>query len=156
HSREQHRARSALVIVQVALSLVLLVCCGLMVRTFRALTRMNPGFSSASEVQTFRLSIPEAAVKDYERVTRMNEEILHKLAAVPGVSSAAACTAVPMDGNGSFDPIFAEDHTYAPGELPPVRRFKFMSPGFLGTLGIPVVAGRDITWADIYNRVPVT
>jgi predicted permease len=156
HSREQHRARNILVIVQVALALVLLVCSGLMVRTFRALTKVNSGFGPAAEVQTFRLSIPEAAVKEEERVARLHEEILRKLAAVPGVSAAAAGSVVPMDGNGSFDPIFAEDHTYAPGELPPVRRFKFMSPGYLGTLGTPLITGRDITWADIYNRVPVT
>jgi predicted permease len=155
HSREQHRARSVLVIVQVALSLVLLICSGLMVRTFRALTRVDPGYAHRTDVQTFRVGIPEAAVKDPERVTRMDEEILRKLSAIPGVSSVAACTVIPMDGNGSFDPIFAEDHQYAAGELPAIRRFKFTTPGYLATLGIPLVAGRDLTWTDIYNRVPV-
>ncbi len=154
-SREQHRARSSLVVVQVALALVLLVCSGLMARTFRALIKVDPGFSTPAEIQTFRLSIPEAAVKDYERVARMHEEILHKLAAVPGVTSVAAGSVVPMDGNGSFDPIFAQDRSYAPGALPPMRRFKYVSPGFAATLGIPLIAGRDLTWADIYGRIPV-
>jgi predicted permease len=153
-SREQHRARNMLVVLQVALALVLLVCSGLMIRTFRALTRVNPGFNAA-DVQTFRVSIAEADVKDYERVMRLHEEMLHRLAAVPGVSSAAACTVIPMDGNGSFDPIFVEGRNYAPGELPPVRRFKFMTPAYLATLGIPLTAGRDLTWTDVYNRVPV-
>jgi predicted permease len=116
---------------------------------------VDPGFSDPTEVQTFRLSIPEAYVKDYERVARMDDEILHKLAAVPGVASVAASSAVPMDGNGSFDPIFAQDRAYAAGELPPVRRFKYASPGFPATFGIPLLAGRDLTWVDIYGRIPV-
>ena len=154
-SREQHRARNSLVVLQVALALVLLICSGLMIRTFRALNRVNPGYDPTAQVQTFHLGIPEAAVKDYERVVRMDEEILRKLAAIPGVSSAAASTAIPMDGNGNFDPIFAEDHTYKPGELPPIRRFRYLTPGFLTTSGIPLRAGRDLTWTDIYNRLPV-
>lgn len=79
-SRERHRARSTLVIVQVALALVLLICSGLMIRTFRALTKVNPGFVAPAEVQTVRLSIPEAEVKDPERMVRMQQEISRKMA----------------------------------------------------------------------------
>jgi len=60
-----------------------------------------------------------------------------------------------MDGNNSFDPVFAEDKSYRPGELAPLRRFKFISPGFLQAMGTPLVAGRDFTWTDIYNKTPV-
>jgi predicted permease len=60
-----------------------------------------------------------------------------------------------MDGNGSFDPVFAQDRTYAQGQMPAIRRFKFISPGFLATLGTPLVSGRDLTWTDIYNKLPV-
>jgi hypothetical protein len=116
-SRERHRARSALVIVQVGLAVVLLVGSGLMIRTFRALTKVQPGFVAPSEVQTLRLSIPEAQVKDPERVVRMEEEISQKLAGIPGVSSVGMGTTIPMDGYGSFDPVFAQDRTYAQGEI---------------------------------------
>lgn len=78
-SRERHRSRAVLVIVQVALALVLLVGSGLMIRTFRALTKVNPGFAAPADVQTFRVSIPETQVKDPARVFRVEEEILHKL-----------------------------------------------------------------------------
>jgi predicted permease len=155
HSKRQHRARNALVIVQVALALVLLISSGLMIRTFRALTHVQPGFTRAAELQTFRLSIPEAEVPKPEQVVRMQEQLLQKLRAIPGVSSAAFGTAIPMDRRGSFDPVFAQDRTYAKGQLPPIRRFKFISPGFFGTFGTALVAGRDITWTDIYNKVPV-
>src|SRR5208282_1280730 len=107
-SREQHRARSVLVVVQVALALVLLICSGLMLRTFRAMTKVDPGFSHAAELQSLRISIPEAQVKDPEPVLRMEEEILHRLAAIPGVSSAAITTKIPMDNDGWHDPIFVE------------------------------------------------
>ena len=151
-SREQHRARSVLVVVQVALALVLLICSGLMIRTFRALTHVNPGFVGAGELQTFRISIPETEVKEPERVTRMEQQIADKLAVIPGVRSVAMSTSMPMDGANSFDLIYIEGHDYAPGEIPPVRRFKYMSPGFLQTMGIPLVAGRDLTWDDLYQK----
>src|SRR6202034_4452039 len=61
-TREQHRARSVLVVAQVALALVLLICSGLMIRTFRALTQVSPGFTSPESVQNFRFYIPETQI----------------------------------------------------------------------------------------------
>ncbi|HWW18745.1 MAG TPA: ABC transporter permease [Candidatus Saccharimonadales bacterium] len=154
-SKEQHRARNTLVVVQVALALVLLICSGLMIRTFRALTKVNPGFADAAELQTFRISIPETHVKEGVQVIRKEEEILHKLEAIPGVSSVSIGTRLPMDGFGWHDPILVQGRTYAEGEFPPLRLFKFVSPGFLKTLGTPLIAGREITWTDTYNKIPV-
>jgi len=153
-SKEHHRARSTLVVVQVALALVLLICSGLMIRTFRALTLVNPGFVAPAQLQTFRISIPETQVKEEERVLRMEEEILQKIAAVPGVVSVAINTRVPMSGGGWHDPIFPEDRTLAEGQLPPLRNFQFISPGFLQTLGTPLIAGRGLTWEDTYKKLP--
>ena len=154
-SKEQHRARNTLVVVQVALALVLLICSGLMIRTFRALTKVNPGFAAPAELQTFRISIPDTHVKEAESVIRMEEEISHKLEAIPGVSSVSIGTKLPMDGDGWHDPILIQGRTYAEGEFPPLRLFKFVSPGFLKTLGTPLVAGRELTWTDDYNKIPV-
>jgi len=154
-TREQHRARSVLVVVQVALALILLICSGLMIRTFRALTKVNVGFTGAAELQTFRIFIPDTQVKEPESVVRMEEEIQHRLAAIPGVSSAGIGTVIPMSGGGWHDPIFVEGHSYAEGQLPPISWQKFVSPGFLATLGTPLMVGRDLTWTDTYNRVPV-
>src|SRR6202050_3239142 len=154
-SREQHRARNVLVVVQVALALVLLICSGLMIRTVRALIHVNPGFTGAGELQTFRISIPDTAVKEPERVVRMEQEIEDKIAAIPGVRSVAMSTSIPMDGQNSFDLIYIEGHDYAPGEIPPVRRFKYMAPGFLQTMGTPLEAGRDLNWDDLYQKSDV-
>jgi predicted permease len=157
-SREQHRARNTLVVVQVALALVLLICSGLMIRTFRALTKVNPGFTNPAELQSFRIFIPESNVKEPERVIRMEEEILHKLEAIPGVSAVSIGTKLPMaggPGSGWHDPILVEGRTYAEGEFPPLRLQKCVSPGFSKTLGTPLIVGREITWTDTYKKTPV-
>ena len=156
-SRQQHRARNVLVVVQVGLALVLLICSGLMIRTFRALMHVPPGFSAPDAVQTFRFYVPETEIpnSDRERLVRMDQDLLGKLGAIPGVSSVSFSSAIPMDGHNSMDILFAEDRAYAEGELPPVRRFKFVSPGFLATMGTALIAGRDITWEDTYQRIPV-
>ena len=156
-SRERHRARKTLVIVQVGLALVLLICSGLMIRTFRALMHVSPGFVAPESVEQFRFYIPETQIPDSqaERVVRMDEAILNKIAAIPGVSSVSFSSAVPMDGRDSNDILYAQDHVLGEGELPPIRRFKFISPGFFSTLGTRLVAGRDLTWADTYQERPV-
>ena len=154
-SRERRRARSTLVIVQVALALVLMISSGLMIRTFRALTHVQPGFHQTDEVQTFRITIPDAEVPTPERVVRMEEEIVRKIGAIPGVSSVGLGTSIPMDGNGSINPIYAEGRTYTDGALPPLRHFRFVAPGYFMTLGVPLVAGRDLTWTDTYGMRPV-
>src|ERR1700735_734453 len=156
-SREQHRARSVLVVVQVALALVLLICSGLMIRTFRALTQVNPGFTDPKTVASFRISIPDTMIPEdkQEEVARMEEAILRKIEAIPGVQLAAVSSKVPLDHNSSFDPVFAQDRSYAEGELPPIRRFKRIAPGSFATLGTPLIAGRDITWTDTYQKLPV-
>ena len=128
-----------------------------MIRTFFALTRVSPGFVAPEAIETFRFYIPETQIpdKDAERVVREQEAILNKLAAIPGVSSVSFSSEIPMDGNNSNDVLFAQDHVYAEGELPPIRRFKFISPGFFSTLGTHLVAGRDLTWTDMYSKRPV-
>ena len=155
--RERQRARQVLVAVQVALSFVLLVCSGLMIRTFRALVHVNPGFAQPSTLETFHVYIPRAQIPDTEldRVVRLEQQILANIAAVSGVSSVAICSEVPMDGNKYVDPIFVRDRSYSGGDIPPSRHFKFVSPGFFGTMGMPLIAGRDLTWTEALEKRPV-
>ena len=81
--------------------------------------------------------------------------ILNQLAAVPGVSSVAISSSLPMIQDRSLDPVYASDHTYKEGEMPPLSVEKFVSPGFFKTMGVPVVAGRDITWQEELEKRPV-
>ncbi len=150
--RERHRARSVLVVVQVALALVLLVGSGLMLRTMRALERVQPGFSQPEQILTLTVSIPDALVPKPEQVARTYDNISQKLAAIPGVKSVGLTNSVTMDGFTDNDPIFAADKSYAEGQVPPIRRYKLISPGYFKSMGNPIIAGRDITWTDIYEK----
>ncbi|HTW45248.1 MAG TPA: ABC transporter permease [Acidobacteriaceae bacterium] len=156
-SRERHRARSTLVVAQVALALVLLICSGLMIRTFRALEEVNPGFTNPNALQTFRIDIPDTQIpdKDRDKLIQMEQAMMDKIAALPGVKSVALTSSIPMAGWNSNDLIYAADRTYGEGEIPPIRRFIYASPGLFRTLGTPMIAGRGFTWEDNYNKLPV-
>jgi predicted permease len=151
-SRERHRARNILVVVQVALALVLLIGSGLMIRTFQGLRHVEPGFARPQEVQTFRISIPESQVKDNAQAVRAEEAIIDKIAAIPGVTSVGLTSLIPMTNQGWHDGVFAEDHVYDERQIPPLRLFKFFSPGLVKTMGQSLVAGRDFTWTDVYEK----
>ena len=153
--RERHRTRNILVIVQVSLAFVLLICSGLMIRTFRALAHVDAGYDTSAPIQTLRINIPQAEVTDSTQVMRMEESMLRGMAAVPGVTSVALANSVPLDNGQWTDLVFAQDHNYADGAMPPLRRFKFVSPGFFGTMGIPFIAGRDYQWNELYQKLPV-
>ena len=154
-SRERHRARAVLVVVQVALALVLLIGSGLMIRTFQALRKVQPGFTHPEEVLTMSMTIPEAQVKENERAAHMDQEIHDRLAAIAGVQAVAMSSNMPLSGDGPGDVLFIEDHPIPEGKIPPIRRFRFISPGWFPAIGNKIVAGRDMTWTDIYNYRPV-
>jgi putative ABC transport system permease protein len=154
--RERHRARNVLVVAQVTLALVLLIGSGLMIRTFQALNHVDPGFTKPGEVLTMGIDIPRDLVKDAAEAARMDEAILRKLSGIPGVSAVGLTNTMTMSGNTSNDVVFAEDRTYSENELPPVRRYKFISPGFFQLMGRRMVAGRDLTWTDIREQRFVT
>lgn len=155
-SRERHRARNLLVVGQVAMALVLLMSAGLMIRTFRALRNVDPGFADAQHLQLMRISIPNLLIADPERVTRTQNAILDKLAAIQGVKSAAFVSEMPMEGfDSDWDEIFAEDKVYAENTIAPLRLYKHISPGLLETAGTRLVAGRELTWSEIYELRPV-
>jgi len=151
-SREQHRARSVLVVAQVTLAVVLLVGAGLMIHTFQALRKVDPGFDPR-DVLTLRIAIPESQAKDPTNVIRLEHGIVEKIRAIPGVTSAGLATVIPTERAG-HDLIYARDKSYERG-VPPLRLFKFVSPGLLGAMGNRLVAGREFTWTDTYERRPV-
>jgi predicted permease len=153
--RERHRARSFLVVGQIALALVLLVGSGLMIRSFQALRDVRPGFERPGEVLTVRLTVPEAEVEKPEEVVSMYRRILDRIAAIPGVDSVGLSSSITMDGWDSNDPIWVEDFPVPEGQLPPIRRYKWVSENFFETVGNPILLGRAITWHDIETRAPV-
>jgi predicted permease len=154
-SRERQRGRNLLVVAQVAMAMVLLIGAVLMIRTFMAMRGVDPGFSDPASLQVMRLSIPETLVSDPTTVVQMQNAILDKLAAIPGVSSVGFAASVPMSGaEPSWDEILIEGKNYA-GDNPPMRLYNFISPGYFHTAGTRLVAGRDFTWPEIYNVRPI-
>jgi len=148
-SRQRHRARNTLVVVQVALAFVLLISSGLMIRTFQALRQINPGFVRPEELQTFDITIPRSVSAAPVAVTRMEQSIADKIAAVPGVSSVGLTNEVPMGPGHWYDPVQIEGRE---ADNLPGRVYKFVSPGLLATMGNSLVAGRDFTWEDLYDQ----
>lgn len=153
--RERHRARNTLVVAQVALAAVLLVASGLMVRTFIAIRDVPPGFQRPDEILTLRISIPAALVADREQVARLHEQIVHRIEAVGGVESVGVASSLAMDGNSNNDPIWVEDVPASDAKIPPLRRMKYLGTRYFATMGNPLVAGRDFTWADIQTAAPI-
>ena len=150
--KSQHRSQNALVVVQVALALVMLVSSGLMIRTFQNLRNVEPGFTDPATVQAVRLNLPNALSAEPERVPQLQAQIRERLGAIPGVTSAAYIDSLPTERGAGNVIVAVEDQTYAPGELPPTRRIKWISPGLLETLGTPLLAGRDFDWLELYNQ----
>jgi predicted permease len=154
--KERHRARNTLVVAQISLALVLLVGSGLMIRTFSALRAVHPGFLQPEDVLTLRLSIPVAEVEETEESVYVHERIMRRISEIPGVEKVALTTSVTMDGWDSNDPVFVEEFPTAADQIPPIRRFKWISPGYFEAMRNPVIAGRDLTWDDIRNQTFVT
>jgi predicted permease len=153
--RERNRARDVLVVVQVALALVLLVGSGLMVRTFLALRAVPPGFTDPGHVQLVRVNLSGGPTADPERVSRLQREMLERLATIPGVTDVSFTGNVPMAGERSRNAIYREDLPISDQGEPPARWFRFVAPGFFRTIGTRLVAGRDFTWLDLEARRPV-
>jgi predicted permease len=149
--KNQYRAQNVLVVAQVALALVMLVSSGLMIRTFQNLRSVKPGFTDPAAVQTVRLSMQGLGRAGTERMVRMSEQILGRLATIPGVASAAYAGSLPMEGAINFI-VAAEGEAYETGRLPPSRRIMWISPGLLRTLGTPLLAGRDFDWAEVREQ----
>ena len=149
------RTRNTLVVTEVALAVMLLIVSGLMIRTFVAMRQVHPGFTRPEEVQTFQVAIPEAAVRDDQQFARTHEQIAQRLAQLPGVIAVGLSSSITMDGEDNTNPLFVEHVNVPEGQLPPLRRFKTVAPGYFEAMGNPVIAGRAIGWTDIYRLRPV-
>jgi predicted permease len=147
----QLRAQNVLVVAQVALALVLLVASGLLIRTFLAIRGVHPGFTHPERIQTIRIVIPQTQVPEPYQVARMQADIVENVSRLPGVVAAAFADGLPMDGHRNGNPIAVEEK-FVPGQLRPNRRVKYISPGLFAAQGTRLLAGRDFTWEDMFNR----
>ena len=145
--RERQRARSALVVAQVALALVLVAGSTLMARSFAELRDVRPGFD-ARGVLTVRLALPEATYPDAAATLGFYDRVLERVAALPGVSSAAITEWVPLSDDHNDSVITFEDRPLPPDEVPPDHLVSNVGPTYFGTLGIPIIQGRTFERPD--------
>ena len=140
------RARSLLVAGQMALSIVLLIGAGLLLESFRQLQAVNPGFHPAHAL-TMRISLPPARYPDDTRRGQFVRDVIGRLEALPGVTSAAASVGLPLQ-IGVMAPFLADGQPVIPMGQRPLGVWCPVSPGYFRTLGIPLVRGRDFTESD--------
>jgi putative ABC transport system permease protein len=145
--RERHKARNLLVIAQVALALVLLVGSGLMARSFLELRGVDPGFDSENRL-VYRIGLPDAEWSEPEAVRAFHRQLQERMAAIPGVRSAALVTAAPLEDQKTAGPMETDENPVQEGELGTLVDRRHVSPGYFRTLGIELVAGRELTWED--------
>ena len=127
---------------------MLLIGSGLMIRTCFSLLAVDPGFTEPQSVQTFRLLIPEAHASV---PTRLQESILQRLAAIPGVSAIGFTNAAPIDLDHQGSVVIAIEGRNVDSQMPPARLVKAISPGYLAAQGTPLLAGRDFDWSDLFS-----
>jgi putative ABC transport system permease protein len=147
------RLRSTLVVVEIALSLVLLVGASLFVRSFLNLQGARAGFDTAP-VMTLRFYMPGTQYDSPDAMIRRVDEIVRRVEALPGVVSAMASNMVPLSGGGSAGAVVPDGVAFAQGQEPNVSYYG-VTPHFLKTLNVPLVAGRDFTDAEGQGRSAV-
>jgi putative ABC transport system permease protein len=152
-SREHNRARNALVALQVALALVLLIASGLMIRTFQRLRAVPPGFTHAEEIQIVPAFAP-ASLRDPSQMMRMWDNIRASLAAIPGVTSVAFGNGAPLSSLRfrNTQPLYAEDRALQPDQAAAGRELRLITPEFFKTTGTRLIIGRDFTSTDLYEK----
>ena len=151
----RHRLRRALVIVEVALSLILLISAGLMMRSFLRLQQVNPGLN-AENVLTLRVSLPNAKYDVPEKRQDFFKQLLERTRALPGVQSAGAISYLPLSGGGWGRSITIEDHpVVSVGQAPSINHC-VITPDYFRAMGITLLTGRDFTEADSRDAAKVT
>jgi len=147
------RMREVLAVTQMALCIALVVGAGLLVRSYSALLRADPGFD-AHDVITMRIRLPDGRYRDRARVLSVLEQALTRIAGMRGVESAALATGVPL--GRANDERYVVDGQAAPSrERTPVALVQWVTPGFHRTLRIGLLAGRYFTAADRENAADV-
>ena len=146
-SRAVKRTRQGLVTASIALSIILLAGAGLLVRSFNALTGIDPGFKP-DHLLTLEYRMPQTKYPKPEQQIQFHRQVAREVAAVPGVRNASVMMAVPFGGNGNFGPyqIVGQPPARKGGE--PRAQINRVDPTYFDTMGIPLLTGRVFTEAD--------
>ncbi len=154
HGLSHVATRNMLVVVQLALSLTLLTCAGLLSRSLMELQRVDIGIDPKN-LMTMQFRLPVVKYDTPDKIWNMFERTITEIRSVPGVKSAALARAFPLTGNGDTAPLTVEGRpAVAPGDAPIVQ-VNTITPEYFATMGIPRLVGRDLAASDTRDALPV-
>ncbi len=143
----RQRLRRMLVVTEVAMAFVLLICAGLLARSFGKLLDVRPGFD-AKNILTARLSLPGTRYDGVKKVVAFYDELLPRIAALPGVTHVAAANQPPfMEPDNSIFSI--RDRRANPNDPPTHADYAFVSSDYFKSIGLPILKGRDFQSTDM-------
>jgi putative ABC transport system permease protein len=148
------KLRNALVVVEVTLAVVLLLAAGLLIRSFAALQNATPGFR-VEGILAGNIRLPENRYAKPEMRTAFFRDLTERLAALPGVASAAAGNGLPLAGGANGNSFNVEGRPAAAPGQESVARTRSITPGYLQTMAIPLLRGRYFTEQDSETNLPV-
>jgi len=144
------RTRNILVVSEVALSLMLLIGAGLLIRSLSVLRHVNPGFDP-SRLLTLEVAIPSTKFSEPMQQVRYFDRVLDQVRGLPGVQSAGLIDSLPLSG-GSHQPVSVEGRPVVPMADQPEVDVRLISPGYISAMHIALLSGRDIDPSDVQGR----
>lgn len=153
--RSGNALRSALVLSEVAIAVILVISAGLLVRTFAHLLSVDPGFNP-DHVLTFELSLPSTSYPDNPHMVSFYDRVLQTLDQTPGIKAAGVVEAVPMEGATESTIIRIPEHPGIGGRAHPLVDYTIASPGYFRSIGTPLIRGREFLPSDNNNSQAVT
>ena len=153
-TRSRHLVRHALLAVQVAMAVMLLIASALMVRSFQNMRAIDPGFKPDSTL-VFNLSLPPSKYTRADQMTATHQAIIDRIAALPGAAAVSATTCLPLSMGCNGNTLLIEGEVYPSGTLPPLSLFRAVAGNYFETMGMRVLRGRGITRADVDRKEPV-
>jgi putative ABC transport system permease protein len=154
HGRRHNRLRSALIVTEVALALVLLTSAGLLMKSFVQLQNASPGFNPHN-VLTMEVSLPALRYPDDKAIVQFSNEAQRRIAALPGVEFAAVTTVLPLAGTNSDSSFAIEGRTNERNAPSPDEEKREVSADYFRAIGTPLIRGRFFTVADNADAPPV-
>jgi predicted permease len=152
--RARQRLRSALVVGQMALALVLLVGLGLLAKSWNQMQKVQPGFDP-SGVMTAEVSLPDTAFPNEQKQIAFFRAVTGRLAGEPGVVASGLAVPIPFSGFNPSASFEIEGQPIGPGNPGPHGDVRWVSPGYFAAMKIPVVAGREFSDQDVEGGQPV-
>lgn len=153
-TRHQHRLRASFVVVQVALSLMLLVCSGLLLLGLRNMLQTNLGFN-AKNLLTLEVDIPAGDYKGRDFVQALVQPLEARVQAIPGVTAVGSNDLMPIAQWGSNGDLALVGKPVDPIDKQRLTEMRFVTPGYFAAMQLPILRGRDFTAQDAATSQPV-